>query len=849
MTADTETEEPSHEEEKEDMYDYSYKDIVERMLDTKYLSVQGKGEVCREFTSYDRKSAVSGTSYVSWNANGDGTGYIRKESDGGLVIAEMEGAGYISRIWSATASSGKVKIFIDGESEAAFDLSFCDYFSGKTAPFNYSELCYDDSAEGKNCYVPITYSSSCKIVAYGDWGKFYHINYTSLPEGSRVEGMPTELSDEQKAALCRVNDFFASKRGTHPQGMDDAPFENFTVSGSSPAVKTLEGKGAISGLLVKFGNITKRNSIETVRMLKQCTIRIYWDGMKEPFVNAPIGDFFGSAYGQTDISTLLIGVRHDGTFYNYFYMPYLESAKIEIAYTGEGKIPLSLSVCIQENDIPHEDMLYYGVHFDIGEYHASAQRKPDHHFLSLEGTGRLVGLTLHSSKSTNMVDPLSSPGSPWWGEGDEKFFIDGETFPSWFGTGTEDFFGYAWCSPKLFERAYHCQSYCVGGSNTKGNRSVTRLLVGDNIPFYSSFEGYLEKYYSDDHVRYGYTSYFYLSADGKINTVRAPEDITSYFTPDPGAVASSFTEGEYMTVTLNAKNAKASAQSMLSFGGSWSDGKQLFITGMKTGESAQLILPAEKAGNYMLLASFTSAPDYGRIKLSINGKDSGAVYDLYSSSVRADALTEIGTFELTEGFTNEMLITVTGKNTKSTNCFVGLDFLVLIPADEYKGMGKTDLSAYTDVSRVNAKNEAFTLNRYEGEDLVPTSYATNGKATVQLMSSFGSAWSEGAQLWWRPDTKQAVLKLRIFVPESGEYDISGAFTTAKDYGIFDVKANGKVIASGVDFYSNGVKHKNVSLGTASLTAGYNELTFTVTGKGASATSYMLGVDFISLLKK
>ena len=37
--------------------------------------------------------------------------------------------------------------------------------------------------------------------------------------------------------------------------------------------------------------------------------------------------------------------------------------------------------------------------------------------------------------------------TPTWvggGEGDEKVYVDGETFPSHFGTGTEDYYGYAW---------------------------------------------------------------------------------------------------------------------------------------------------------------------------------------------------------------------------------------------------------------------------------------------------------------------------------------------------------------------------------------------------------------------
>ena len=49
-----------------------------------------------------------------------------------------------------------------------------------------------------------------------------------------------------------------------------------------------------------------------------------------------------------------------------------------------------------------------------------------------------------------------NPRGGWWGEGDEKFFVDGEKFPSTFGTGSEDYFGYAWGNPHLFQKPYHC---------------------------------------------------------------------------------------------------------------------------------------------------------------------------------------------------------------------------------------------------------------------------------------------------------------------------------------------------------------------------------------------------------
>ena len=61
--------------------------------------------------------------------------------------------------------------------------------------------------------------------------------------------------------------------------------------------------------------------------------------------------------------------------------------------------------------------------------------------LRTQGRGRFCGVMLH----------VWNPRGGWWGEGDEKFFVDGEKFPSTFGTGSEDYFGYAWCDPHLFQ--------------------------------------------------------------------------------------------------------------------------------------------------------------------------------------------------------------------------------------------------------------------------------------------------------------------------------------------------------------------------------------------------------------
>ena len=833
---------------------YTYVDIVERMLDTRYLSEGARGEKSAEFTSYDRASTVqdipSGVQYNSWNANSDGTGYIRQTEDGGYVIAEMKGPGYISRIWSATASSGNVKIYIDGSDTPLIDMPFSHYFTGGFAPFNYSELSYDDSARGKNCYVPITYNKSCYVVAYGDWGKYYHINYTTLSEGSSVDSLTLPMSEEQRTALKKVNDFYAKKIGTNPDGSADAPFEKYTVSSSSPIIKTLTGKGAINGLLVRVDNNAEPNCMESVELLKRLRIKIYYDSISEPYVDAPLGDFFGSAYGVTDIATLLIGVREDNTFYNYFYMPYLESARIEISYSGDGKVGVELSVGTADHSIDADGLMYFSTVFTTGKYHENPQRHPDYLFLSAEGEGRLVGVTLHVSKSSNIIAPDSTPGSPWWGEGDEKFFVDGEVFPSWFGTGTEDFFGYAWCSAELFTRAMHAQSYCVGGSNQKGNRSVTRLFIGDSVPFYDSFEGYIEKYYSDEHVKYGITSYLYLAPGAKVEREEYTSDeLASYFTFDPGAIPSDLYEGEWMKVTGSSVGAVYGPQGMAGFGGAWSENSQIFIRGLGVGGWVELELGSKTSGRYMLIASFTQAKDYGKIKISINGADAGGEYDMYSASVVAERLTALGEVELTEGFTNKFRITVTGKNAEASNYYVGLDFVLLIPCEEYSGTENIDLSLYTDVKRINAKNEAKDRYLFEGEDFSYSRVVSAGSTSVQQMTGWGSYWSGGKQLWWTKAKQNDTLKLRVFVNEAGQYSFSGGFTRAVDYGAVEFYVNGVRLNTTFDGYNRSVVYSHLDFGSVTLNAGYNEITIKITGKNSAATNYMVGVDHLLFEKK
>ncbi|NJK98621.1 MAG: DUF2961 domain-containing protein [Bacteroidales bacterium] len=91
--------------------------------------------------------------------------------------------------------------------------------------------------------------------------------------------------------------------------------------------------------------------------------------------------------------------------------------------------------------------------------------------------------------------------------------MDGENFPSTFGTGSEDYFGYAWGNPSFFQKPYHSQNMTM---ENNGHQTLVRWHLIDNIPFQKSFDGYIEKYYQNEcGTFYNCVVYWYLAPEGK----------------------------------------------------------------------------------------------------------------------------------------------------------------------------------------------------------------------------------------------------------------------------------------------------------------------------------------------
>jgi hypothetical protein len=168
---------------------------------------------------------------------------------------------------------------------------------------------------------------------------------------------------------------------------------------------------------------------------RRLVLRIYWDNEPAPSVETPLGDFFCNGWGEPcQINSLPIVVNPSGGFNSYWEMPFRQHARITLENLGPEKIRgFFYQITYTLTEVP-ADRAYF--HTQWQRNNPLAYQTPHTLLAGVTGQGHYVGTYL--AWGTN--------NRGWWGEGEIKFFIDGDTdFPTICGTGTEDYFGGAWC--------------------------------------------------------------------------------------------------------------------------------------------------------------------------------------------------------------------------------------------------------------------------------------------------------------------------------------------------------------------------------------------------------------------
>ena len=290
------------------------------------------------------------------------------------------------------------------------------------------------------------------------------------PTGKKGEGGKATLAEGSAANAAR-------ELG---QGWKVNPYINLDA-GATAVLADVRGEGAIKHIWITDG-------AKSGRLL---LLRIYFDGQDTPAVCAPLSDFFANAdyreYRQ--ISSLAICYNPRKGMNCYFEMPYFKGFRIELDNIGTDTVHVYYQIDCEEKKLS-PDSLYF--HAQFRRINPLPYKEVYTVLDGIRGNGLYVGTYLHWGVKSN----------GWWGEGEIKFFIDGDTdFPTICGTGTEDYF----CGAYNFD---------VNGAYTEFSTPYTGLSkVGRTDETYHS-----QRYF--DMYRWHITDPIYFKKDMRV-TIQA----------------------------------------------------------------------------------------------------------------------------------------------------------------------------------------------------------------------------------------------------------------------------------------------------------------------------------------
>jgi hypothetical protein len=442
------------------------------------------------------------------------------------------------------------------------------------------------------------------------------------------------------------------------------------AAGETKVVLDAQGPGVVTHMWFTFLGPephawAKQGSANHQEML----LRIYYDGRERPAVEAPLGDFFANCFGRRSEVVSEPVVVEDADSYNCFWrMPFRESIRIEIVNQSRKMINLLYYNIdwIQLDSLP-EDTPYFHAQYRQ-EY--PVRQGEDYVLLETEGRGHYVGTVL----------AVRTRSPAWFGEGDEKIFIDGEAKPSIWGTGTEDYFLSAWglqrCNTPYFGTSYFDQWGIVGG-----HTSAYRWHIRDPIVFRKSIKVTLEHWgwiSPDENPEYRSHSWnerqddyssvaFWYQTGPSTFAARAPHAderaLPSLDLVFPAApLVDEMSHGTGVCVVQNNL-------------GFYPRGQLFYKPGQATDAWVEIPFAVETKEPRRLLLKVTRAEDYGIYQAYLNGVKIGPAMDLYADQVSEweqhllDFWPEPGQYTLR--------LECTGRNSKSTGHYLGVESIRL----------------------------------------------------------------------------------------------------------------------------------------------------------------------------
>ena len=423
-----------------------------------------------------------------WFANQDNMGYVRIGNDNAdrrmeKVLFEQEGPGAVTRFWTTgIVKDYTLRFYFDGEKTARVSIKGNDFTK---MPFHLPEPLvlkhthYEEKG-GTSLHYPLPYSKSLKITidSGSDFGFAYHIGYRTYETGTDVRTFTITEANQ----LASQADKTAEALKNPPEWSDGEEVATLVRLKKDEAVVLNMPKGskAIRHLTIKVGGF---NSTQQKTLMRGLVVKMKFDGKQT--VWAPLGDFSGGGIGGFMVDSWYMTADGRGKCEWRFVMPYRETAEIEVLNTSNVDTDVEIRAKVSDW-IWYDNTAYFHASFrqerglqTSSDYEGSSCR--EWLFCELSGKGTLVGdvLSLHNGRDT------------WYGEGDEKIYIDGESFPSHFGTGTEDYYNTSFAPVEVFHTPFG-GAVRADNESSYGYNTWLRLRNIDDITFGTSLKFHFE---------------------------------------------------------------------------------------------------------------------------------------------------------------------------------------------------------------------------------------------------------------------------------------------------------------------------------------------------------------------
>jgi hypothetical protein len=446
--------------------------------------------------------------------------------------------------------------------------------------------------------------------------------------------------------------------------------------GETAVLADLKGPGAIHHLWVTIAAEPFYG--------RKIVLRMFWDGETAPSVEAPVGDFFGVGHGlNRNVSSLPLTASSEGRARNsYWHMPFEKSARVTATNEGSREV----AAFYYYLDYRELASLPAGTPTFHAQYRQETPCQAGRNYLLLaaEGRGHYVGANLS----------VLQRGMGWWGEGDDMIAVDGESFPSLHGTGSEDYFSDAWGMRESAGLFYGCplqeEDFRAGSKAT-----VYRFHIPDPIPFRRSISVTIEHGHANDRADFfSSTAYWYQAEPHKafppLPSVEArlpfaleppPNFLLPDWQPAPTEKGMAFEDAGRKLAFKGERLVLSKSSYYLPSGERYS---VLSTDGPKS-PTVQFAFPVEVAERYDLTLHLMKGPNAGRwapLSLTSAGKDVLAdrpVFEGYAETKTLGTLV-LRNVPLAAGG-NYLLLTRRGKDPASSGDDLAFLGMSLVPSD------------------------------------------------------------------------------------------------------------------------------------------------------------------------